>query len=91
MEVSLSGFVGLFEVFVGVNGKLIIFGPLVLATSVIRGPLSFGAISINVLSVLTLVLAEIGALVIAVLVAVVLVTEFLGVRIVVLLLRINVL
>jgi hypothetical protein len=91
LEVGLSGFVGLFEVFVSVNGKLIIFGPLVLATSVVLGPLSFGTISVNVLGVLTLILAEVGSLVIAVLVAVLLVTVFLGVGIVVLLLGINVL
>ena len=91
MEVSLSGFVGLFEVFVSVNGKLIIFGPLVLATSVVLGPLSFGTTSVNVLRVLTLILAEIGSLVIAVLVAVLQVTVFLGVGIVILLLGINVL
>ena len=91
LEVSLSGFVGLFEVFLSVNGKFIVFGPLVLATSVVLGPLSFGTISINILSVLTLVLAKIGSLVIAVLVAVVRVTVFLGVTIVFFVLGVNVL
>lgn len=91
LEVGLSSFVGLFEVLGRVHGELVVFGPLILATSVILSPLSFGTISVDVVSVLTLVLAEVSSLVITILVAVLKVTIFLRIAIVILMLGVNVL